>query len=104
MIIYVRLDLTISKDETTEGKMRVSSHCEMVHSKHDSRASQYERLEEEMQKLKTSKDLVHSQINTKKLMATVREETSVITELVSKIKCDAPEVAEKVNELQRHDK
>lgn len=58
----MRLDLTLSKDDATEAKMRVSSHCELVHSHHDRRARQYEKLEEELQKLKVSKDVAQSQV------------------------------------------
>ncbi|KAG7165132.1 Dolichyl-diphosphooligosaccharide--protein glycosyltransferase subunit 1-like [Homarus americanus] len=61
VIFYVRLDLTLSKDDATEAKMRVSSYCEQVHTHHDKRARLYEKLEEELQKLKTSKDVAQSQ-------------------------------------------
>lgn len=62
MILYVRLDLTLSKDAATEAKMRVSSHCEQVHTHHDKRARLYEKLEEEIHKLKSSKDVAQSQV------------------------------------------
>ena len=62
VILYVRLDLTLSKDDATEAKMRVSSHCEQVHTHHEKRARLYEKLEEEIQKLKSSKDVAHSQV------------------------------------------
>ncbi|MCL4130022.1 UNVERIFIED_CONTAM: hypothetical protein GTU68_033843 [Idotea baltica] len=104
VIIYVRLDLTLSKDESTEAKMRVSSHCEMVHNHHDKRAGYYERLEEEIQKLKTSKDIRHSQITTKKIFTSIKEESTAITDLGVKIRLDNAEYAEKVNELQKNDK
>ncbi|RXG58948.1 Dolichyl-diphosphooligosaccharide--protein glycosyltransferase subunit 1 [Armadillidium vulgare] len=104
VILYVRLDLTLSKDETTEAKMRVSSHCEMVHSHHDKRASLYEKLEEEIQKLKTTKDISHSQLPTKKIFSSIKEESQTISELGAKIKSDNAEYSEKVNELQKHDK
>lgn len=104
VILYVRLDLTLSKDESTEAKMRVSSHCEMVHSHHDRRAALYEKLEEEIQKLKVNKDIGHSQIATKKIFTNIKEETQVITEFGGKIKVDNTEYAEKVNELQKQDK
>lgn len=62
VILYVRLDLTLSKDDAIEAKMRVSSHCEMIDSHHDKRARQYEKLEEELQKLKVSKDVNQFQV------------------------------------------
>ena len=42
--------------------MRVSSHCELVHVHHDNRASLYEKIEEEIAKLKSSKDVSGSQV------------------------------------------
>ena len=38
VVVYVRLDLTLSRDDQAEAKMRVSSHCELVHAAHDARA------------------------------------------------------------------
>ena len=38
VVVYVRLDLTLSRDDQAEAKMRVSSHCELVHASHDARA------------------------------------------------------------------
>ena len=84
--------------------MRISSHCEMVHCHNDKRATLYEKIEEEIQKLKTSKDVSHSQLATKKLLNAIKEETAAISELGQKIKTDNVEYAEKVVELQKHDK
>ncbi|XP_064088184.1 dolichyl-diphosphooligosaccharide--protein glycosyltransferase subunit 1-like [Macrobrachium nipponense] len=104
VILYVRLDLTLSKDDATEAKMRVSSHCELVHSHHDKRARLYEKLEEELQKLKSSKDVVQSQTATRKLFNSIRDETQVINDLAVKIRQDNVEYADKVSELQKLDK
>ncbi|KAK8747795.1 hypothetical protein OTU49_016611 [Cherax quadricarinatus] len=104
VIIYVRLDLTLSKDDATEAKMRVSSYCEQVHTHHDKRARLYEKLEEELQKLKSSKDVAQSQTATKKIQATIRDETQAIADIGAKIRADSAEYAEKVLELQKLDK
>ncbi|KAG0717798.1 Dolichyl-diphosphooligosaccharide--protein glycosyltransferase subunit 1 [Chionoecetes opilio] len=104
VILYVRLDLTLSKDDATEAKMRVSSHCEQVHGHHEKRARLYERLEEEIQKLKSSKDVAHSQTATKKIQGSIKEECQAITDLAAKIRLDNAEYAEKVVELQKLDK
>ncbi|XP_050720090.1 dolichyl-diphosphooligosaccharide--protein glycosyltransferase subunit 1-like [Eriocheir sinensis] len=104
VILYVRLDLTLSKDDATEAKMRVSSHCEQVHTHHEKRARLYEKLEEEIQKLKSSKDVAHSQTATKKIQSSIRDETQSITDISSKIRLDNAEYAEKVVELQKIDK
>ncbi|MPC07727.1 dolichyl-diphosphooligosaccharide--protein glycosyltransferase subunit 1-like [Portunus trituberculatus] len=104
VILYVRLDLTLSKDDATEAKMRVSSHCEQVHTHHEKRARLYEKLEEEIQKLKSSKDVTHSQTATKKIQGSIRDETQAISELAGKIRLDNAEYAEKVAELQKIDK
>ena len=71
MIIYVRLDLTISKDEAAELKMRISSQCELVHTHQNNRAALYERLEEEIQKLKNTKDVSHAQVCTFNIVSTL---------------------------------
>ncbi|KAK7066455.1 proteasome regulatory particle base subunit [Halocaridina rubra] len=104
VILYVRLDLTLSKDDATEAKMRVSSHCELVHTHHDKRARCYEKLEEELQKLKGSKDVAQSQTSTKKLQNSIRDETQIINDLASKIRLDNSEYADRVLELQKMDK
>jgi len=104
VILYVRLDLTLSKDEAQEAKMRVSSHCELVHTHHDNRASFYEKLEEELNKLKLSKDVAQSQTATKKLIQSIRDESQAINEIADKIRGDNAEYADKINELQKQDK
>lgn len=104
VILYVRLDLTLSKDDATEAKMRVSSHCELVHSHHDKRARLYEKLEEELQKLKSSKDVAQSQTATRKLQNSIRDETQTINDMASKIRLDNVEYADRVLELQKMDK
>ncbi|KAK4302673.1 hypothetical protein Pmani_025252 [Petrolisthes manimaculis] len=104
VILYVRLDLTLSKDEATESKMRVSSHCEQVHTHHEKRARLYEKLEEEIHKLKSSKDVAQSQTTTKKIQASIKDETQFINDLVGKIRADSTDYADKVAELQKVDK
>ncbi|XP_076039879.1 dolichyl-diphosphooligosaccharide--protein glycosyltransferase subunit 1 [Oratosquilla oratoria] len=104
VIIYVRLDLTLSRDDATEAKMRVSSHCEMVHSHHETRSGQYEKLEEELVRLKGSKDVAQAQAVTKKLLGDIRTESQYITDLAAKIRVDNAEYAEKVTELQKLEK
>lgn len=104
VILYVRLDLTLSKDDATEAKMRVSSHCELVHTHHDKRARLYEKLEEELQKLKGSKDVAQSQSATRKLQNTIREETQTINDLAAKIRHDNADYADRVLDLQKMDK
>ncbi|XP_037803395.1 uncharacterized protein LOC119597827 [Penaeus monodon] len=84
--------------------MRVSSHCEMIDSHHDKRARQYEKLEEELQKLKVSKDVNQSQTATKKILQSIRDETQIISDLGAKIRLDNAEYADKVVELQKADK
>ncbi|XP_047488055.1 dolichyl-diphosphooligosaccharide--protein glycosyltransferase subunit 1-like [Penaeus chinensis] len=104
VILYVRLDLTLSKDDAIEAKMRVSSHCEMIDSHHDKRARQYEKLEEELQKLKVSKDVNQFQTATKKILQSIRDETQIISDLGAKIRLDNAEYADKVVELQKAEK
>ena len=64
----------------------------------------YEKLEEELLKLKASKDLAASQAATKKLLQALKDETQAISDLGAKIRLDNAEYADRVAELQKADK
>lgn len=104
VIIYVRLDFTITRDPVKESKLRVSGLTELVHNHHDKRADIYVRCDEALNKYKHNKDLVGYQTQLKKLNNDHKTETQAINELLSKLKHEGSEIAEKVAELQRYDK
>lgn len=104
VIIYVRLDFSISRDEAGESKMRVAGLVEKVVSRQDARAFTYQQQEEFLARLKTSKDVGTYMSAMKTVTQDYKTYTQHIAELLTKLKPDAPDVAEKVSELQKIDK
>lgn len=104
VIIYVRLDLSISKDETGESKLRVSGIIEKLLNHLDNRANIYNQMEDHLSKLKTSKDVHTFNTSMKNVNQEYKTETSHVAELSAKVKPDAPEVADKLSELQKLDR
>jgi oligosaccharyltransferase complex subunit alpha (ribophorin I) len=104
VIIYVRLDFSISKDEASESRMRVSGMLEKLFLYQDNRAATYSQLDDQLAKLKTSKDANAYLHVVKTVNQEHKNETSHIADLLVKVKPDAPEIAEKVSELQKLDK
>ncbi|KAA0201913.1 hypothetical protein HAZT_HAZT009351 [Hyalella azteca] len=108
VMIWVRLDLTLSPDRDAEAKMRVSSHCSLVASRHYKRVAIYHAMLDEITKQQglgnPPNALSQFQANIKKLQANLKDESQAIAELLAKIRSDNSEVAEKVNELQKYDR
>ena len=63
----------------------------------------YERFDEALVKLKSSKDVNAFKMSAKTLANDQKNESQAILDLSSNLKTISPEVAEKVNELQRLD-
>lgn len=99
VIIYVRMDFSISKDEQSESKMKLSSLCENVRTQQDKLSDLYQTLDSAVTNLKSSKDIGAFQTLNKKLTAEHKVITQAITDLVTKLKAEAADVAEKVSEL-----
>ncbi|XP_046383465.1 dolichyl-diphosphooligosaccharide--protein glycosyltransferase subunit 1 [Ischnura elegans] len=104
VIIYVRLDFSITKDEASENKMRVAGYCEKILAHQDQRALSYQRYDEQLAKLKSSKDVNAFQAAMKSINQDYKNETANIGDLIIKIKSDAPELADKVSEIQKIDR
>lgn len=104
VIIYVRLDMSISKDEAAESKLRVSGIIDKLLNLLDDRANTYNQMDEHLSQLKASKDVYAFNSSIKNINQEYKTETSQIGELLTKIKPDAPEVAEKLTELQKLDR
>ncbi|XP_049805250.1 dolichyl-diphosphooligosaccharide--protein glycosyltransferase subunit 1 [Schistocerca nitens] len=103
VIIYVRIDFSISKDEVSETRMRVAGYCEKVLAYQDKRAQTFARYDEQLAKLKTTKDINSFQSAMKSINQEYKAQTSAIAELLLKLK-DAPDIVEKVSELQKADR
>ncbi|XP_054279640.1 dolichyl-diphosphooligosaccharide--protein glycosyltransferase subunit 1 [Macrosteles quadrilineatus] len=104
VVIYVRLDFSISKDETSENKMRVSGLCDKIILIQEKRRAIYSSFNDLLQKLKTNKEVPSFLSAVKALNQEHKTETAHMTELLAKLKVDAPELAERVSELQKLDK
>ena len=57
VILYVRLDFSIDKDEASESKLRVAGHCETILAFQDRRVSSYNELDDLLTNLKSNKDV-----------------------------------------------
>ncbi|KAJ8867481.1 hypothetical protein PR048_031283 [Dryococelus australis] len=104
VIIYVRLDFSITKDEGVESRLRVSGYVEKLMGHQDKRVLTYSRFDDQLAKLKTNKDVSAFQASIKSINADYKAETGQIADLVVKLKSDAPDVADKISELQKLDK
>lgn len=104
VIVYVRLDFSITKDEAGESRMRVAGYCEKVLTHQDKRASTYTSYNELLAKLKLNKDINTFLTSVKNVNLEHKNETAHIADLLVKLKGDAPDLAEKVSELQKADR
>jgi len=109
VMVWVRLDLTLSPDRATEASMRVSSNCSLVATRHHRRAGHYQAMMAEILKQQGHGNppnaLTQFTTNIKKLQQLVKDETAAIGELHHKIKADgSADMADRVTELQKADK
>lgn len=103
VIIYVRLDFSITKDEAKESRMRVASLVEEVQSTQDRRSALYQSYDDAINRFKTSKDTTAFTASRKKVDADYRQLTTQIQTLQQQLKAEGTDIAEKVSELQRLD-
>jgi oligosaccharyltransferase complex subunit alpha (ribophorin I) len=103
VIVYVRLDFSISKDEASESRMRVASLIEQTQLIHDRRSALYQSYEDAINKFKATKDSSSLTGNRKKIDANHKQLTGEMTALLSKLKAEGSDAADKLNELQKLD-
>jgi len=103
-IVYVRLDFAITKDEGTEVRLKVAGYCEKVAGHQEKRLTNYSNYDDAIAKLKSSKDAASFQATIKKVAADHKNDTSAIADLANVLKTVAPDVAEKITELQKFDR
>ncbi|XP_043476633.1 dolichyl-diphosphooligosaccharide--protein glycosyltransferase subunit 1 [Leptopilina heterotoma] len=104
VIIYVRLDFSIDKDEASESKLRVAGQCEKILASQDKRVTSYNDLDEQLAYLKTSKDSNAFLSVARNINQDYKNATNFITELAQKLKGESGDVYERVQELQKHDR
>ncbi|CAH1784946.1 unnamed protein product [Owenia fusiformis] len=103
VIIYVRLDFSITKDEASESKMRVAGLIEQVQASHDKRSALYQTYDDSINKFKSSKDSSTFVANRKKIDADYKKLTQQIGDMLTKLKAEGSDAADKVAELQKLD-
>jgi len=103
VIIYVRLDFSITKDEASESRMRVAGLIEQVQAVQDRRSALYQSYDDAINKYKTSKDSNSFSANRKKIDTDHKQLTNQISGLQAKLKTEGSDVTEKVAELQKLD-
>nr|CAG4640798.1 EOG090X04O4 [Eulimnadia texana] len=102
VIVYVRLDFSLTTDEASESKLRAAGIAETVRERHEHRLSLYEKYEELLAKLKASKDANAFHAAVKTVLQDLKKETQAVADSLAQIKGDAA-LTERVNELQRLD-
>jgi len=103
IIIYVRLDFSITKDEASESRMRVASLIEQIQGIQDRRSALYQSYDDAINKFKSSKDATVFNTNRKKIDTDHKTLTQQISSLLSKLKSEGTEISDKVVELQQLD-
>ncbi|XP_050433899.1 dolichyl-diphosphooligosaccharide--protein glycosyltransferase subunit 1 [Adelges cooleyi] len=104
VIIWVRLDFSIAKDEHSETRQRVSGLVNAIIQHVEKRASVYASWEDSLNKLKHSKDVNAYNAVIKLIQADYKNESSSINELANKLKGESNELADKLNEAQKVEK
>jgi oligosaccharyltransferase complex subunit alpha (ribophorin I) len=103
VIIYVRLDFSITKDEATESRLRVAGLVEQIQGAHDRRSALYQSYDDAINKFKSSKDTAGFIAKRKAIDADHKSLTGQISGLLSKLKAEGADAGDKVAELQNLD-
>lgn len=104
VIVYVRLDFSIAKDAANECRMKVAGLCEKIMIHQDKRSYLYQLYDSQLAKLKSTKDLNAFNSSIKSINNEYKTETNMVTELSQKLKPNALDVYDKLQELQKLDK
>ncbi|KAK2177069.1 hypothetical protein NP493_619g00046 [Ridgeia piscesae] len=103
VIVYVRLDFSISKDEASERHMRIAALIEEVQGVQDRRSALYQSYEDAVNKFKSNKNQNAFMTNRKKIDADHKQLTQQMATLLSKLKAENSDAADKAGELQHLD-
>ncbi len=103
-IIYVRLDFAITRDESSEARMKVAGVCEKILSHQDRRNATYASYDDAVAKWKSSRDGSAFANGTRRINADHKSETQAIADLIPALRAISAEVADKVSEMQKLDR
>lgn len=101
VVIYMRLDFAISKDEANESRMRAACLIDEVQRLVDRQSGLYSVYSDTIQKFKSSKDATAFANARKKLDGDYRSISNQITQVQNSLNKEQPEVAEKLTDLLR---
>jgi oligosaccharyltransferase complex subunit alpha (ribophorin I) len=104
VIVYVRLDFTIAKDAHTESREKISGLLERVRELTDEREEAYGAWSDAIESCRQSREAACIQACRKKVDGDFKRLTNESNEIAAQVKPDAPEIVEKIQELQRLDK
>ncbi|XP_043285075.1 dolichyl-diphosphooligosaccharide--protein glycosyltransferase subunit 1 [Venturia canescens] len=104
VIVYVRMDFSIDKDEASESKLRIAGVCEKILAAQDRRVTSYNELDDQLAYLKANKDANAFLTAVKSINAEYKNATNSVNEFATKLKSDSPDVYDKVQELQKYDR
>lgn len=104
VIVYVRMDFSISKDEASESKLRIAGQCEKILAAQDKRVNSYNNLDDQLNNLKVNKDTAAFLSAAKSINQEYKSASAQIAELAQKVKGEPGDVYERVQELQKVDK
>lgn len=103
VIIYVRLDFSITKDPAAEVRMKVASITEQVLTLVNKRLGLYRHMDEVVNRYKQTRDAGALNGGRKTLEADHRTLTNDINSLQARLKAEGSDLAEKVAEVQKLD-
>uniref|UniRef100_A0A6Q2X5S8 Dolichyl-diphosphooligosaccharide--protein glycosyltransferase subunit 1 n=1 Tax=Esox lucius TaxID=8010 RepID=A0A6Q2X5S8_ESOLU len=103
VIIYVRLDFSITKDPAAEVRMKVASITEQVLTLVNKRLGLYRHMDEVVNRYKQSRDAGALNSGRKTLEADHRTLTNDISSLQARLKAEGSDLADKVGEVQKLD-
>ncbi|XP_017306135.1 dolichyl-diphosphooligosaccharide--protein glycosyltransferase subunit 1 [Ictalurus punctatus] len=103
VIIYVRLDFSITKDPAAEVRMKVASITEQVLTLVNKRLGLYRHMDEVVNRYKQSRDTGALNGGRKNLEAEHRALTNDVAGLQARLKAEGSDLAEKVGEIQKLD-
>ncbi|KAG7319209.1 hypothetical protein KOW79_017683 [Hemibagrus wyckioides] len=103
VIVYVRLDFSITKDPAAEVRMKVASITEQVLTLVNKRLGLYRHMDDVVNRYKQSRDTSALNGGRKNLEAEHRTLTNDIAGLQARLKAEGSDLAEKVGEIQKLD-
>lgn len=103
VIIYVRLDFSITKDPAAEARMKVACITEQVLTLVNKRIGLYRHFDETINRYKQSRDVSTLNSGKKSLETEHKALTSEIASLQSRLKTEGSDLCDKVSEMQKLD-